>query len=108
MGRLQTLGPRVKVIDTRSALPPPKRVDPFYLSKAWRDLLDEIIGERGKRCEDPQCKTPRGPWSRIFGDHIVELQDGGARLDKRNVMLRCPSCHTRKTAQERARRHATR
>jgi 5-methylcytosine-specific restriction protein A len=26
---------------------------------------------------------------RLFGDHIVELRDGGAPLDKRNLTLRC-------------------
>ena len=31
---------------------------------------------------------------RVFGDHVVELQDGGAPLDKTNVMLRCGLCHT--------------
>lgn len=32
---------------------------------------------------------------RVFGDHVVELQDGGAPLDKTNVMLRCGSCAQR-------------
>jgi len=32
---------------------------------------------------------------RVFGDHMVELQDGGAPLDKTNVMLRCGSCAQR-------------
>jgi 5-methylcytosine-specific restriction endonuclease McrA len=31
-------------------------------------------------------------------DHIVELQDGGAKLDRANVLQRCRSCHVRKTA----------
>ena len=44
---------------------------------------------------------------RVFGDHIIELKDGGALLDGRNVMLRCGSCHTRKTFEERAKRSAT-
>ena len=36
----------------------------------------------------------------IDADHIVELQDGGAKLDRSNVMLRCRSCHGKKTAQK--------
>jgi 5-methylcytosine-specific restriction enzyme A len=35
---------------------------------------------------------------RIFGDHIIELKDGGAPLDPSNIMLLCPTCHARKTA----------
>jgi hypothetical protein len=42
----------------------------------------------------------------VFGDHIVELRDGGAPLDPANVLLRCGRCHTTKTVAERARRTA--
>jgi hypothetical protein len=40
----------------------------------------------------------------LYLDHVVELRDGGARLDPRHVMFRCISCHTRKTPAEAARR----
>ncbi|KGB21911.1 hypothetical protein AtDm6_2677 [Acetobacter tropicalis] len=36
----------------------------------------------------------------------MELKDGGAKLDKRNVQLLCGSCHTAKTASVRAERNA--
>lgn len=98
------LGNRAAVLDTRSAKPAPKRADPFYLSAEWRALVAAIIRERGARCEDPSCRYPDRVGTRLFGDHIVELKDGGAPLDKTNVMLRCGSCHTRKTNVERARR----
>ena len=49
--------------------------------------------------------APEGRMS--LGDHIRELQDGGALLDPRNIMLRCGSCHTTKTIAERAKRMAT-
>ena len=88
-------------------MPPAKAPDPFYLSPEWRALMAEIIAERGRRCEDPVCERTAPP-SRVFGDHIVELADGGAPLDKRNVMLRCGACHTRKTAAARAARTAHR
>jgi len=81
-----------------------KTANPFYLSPEWRALVAEIIRERGARCEDPACRFPGRTGIRLFGDHIVELADGGAPLDKANVMLRCGSCHTRKTNAERARR----
>ena len=33
----------------------------------------------------------------MYVDHKVELKDGGAPLDRRNVWLLCGSCHTLKT-----------
>ena len=104
---MKALVTRLRLLEQRSALPPAKAPDPFYLSPEWRALMAEIIAERGRRCEDPQCARTTAP-SRVFGDHIVELADGGAPLDKRNVMLRCGACHTRKTAASRAVRTAQR
>lgn len=104
MPRLASLGSRTIVLDTRSAKPAPKTTNPFYLSPEWRALVAEIIRERGAKCEDPACRLPGRVGIRVFGDHIVELADGGAPLDKKNVMLRCGSCHTRKTNAERAKR----
>jgi hypothetical protein len=100
---MRSLATRLRLLEQRSALPPPKVADPFYLSPEWRALLAEIIAERGRRCEDPGCRRLTPP-TRVFGDHIVELRDGGARLDKRNVLLRCGACHTLKTAATRAAR----
>jgi 5-methylcytosine-specific restriction protein A len=97
--------PRIATKDTRAVQPPPKTADPFYLQQAWRGLMKEIIARRGRRCE--QCGRThdgRGEAIRIFGDHIVELRDGGEPLDPRNVLLRCGSCHTNKTIAERVRR----
>jgi 5-methylcytosine-specific restriction protein A len=99
MARLKTLEPRLTALDTRRVKPAPKRAEPFYLSAAWRSLMAALIAERGRRCEE--CGRTS---CRIFGDHIVELRDGGAPLDPSNVMLRCGSCHTAKTARARAER----
>jgi 5-methylcytosine-specific restriction protein A len=33
-------------------------------------------------------------------DHIVPLEQGGARLDERNVQWMCRECHSIKTAKE--------
>jgi hypothetical protein len=104
---IKMLGPRLRLLEQRTALPPQKPTDAFYSTPEWRALLAEIIAERGRVCEDPNCERTT-PLTRIFGDHIVELRDGGTQLDKRNVMLRCGSCHTRKTVAERARRTAAR
>lgn len=110
--RLTALPSRVREIDIRSAKPGPKRADPFYLSAEWRKLMAEIIAERGPAllarqghlCEDRECQGPHSPGMRIFGDHVRELQDGGAPLDKANVMLRCGRSHSRKTMAARAAR----
>lgn len=100
---LRTIRPRLRTIDTRTAKPPPKRAEAFYLSREWRTLIASIIAKRGRRCEE--CGTSGGI---IYGDHIIELKDGGAPLDEANIMLRCPACHGRKTAAERTRRLAAR
>jgi len=64
---------------------------------------------RGNMCHDPDHdpRTPRHG-HRIYGDHIQELADGGAPLDPNNILLRCPSCHQRKTNRERAKRYQSR
>lgn len=108
MARLRALTPRVRVADTRSARPPAKTAARFYLSPEWRTLIARLIGERGRRCQDTQCKMPWRRGIRVFGDHVKELEDGGAPLDPDNILLRCGSCHTRKTAEARAARQARR
>lgn len=70
--------------------------------------MDRIIKTRGRICEDPHCDTPHGPWRIIVGDHVVEIADGGARLDPANILLRCQACHNRKTAKGRATRQLRR
>jgi hypothetical protein len=103
--RLAALPPRIGQADTRRVRPPPKVAAPFYSTPEWRQLLANIIRERGRRCEDPKHDPaqPRGG-RQIYGDHVIELKDGGAALDPRNVMLRCASCHGRKTVAARAKR----
>jgi len=82
-----------------------KAANPFYLSKEWKALMAVIIEARGRRCEDPahDRAMPRDG-VRLYGDHIVELADGGAKLDPANIMLRCAPCHGRKTAAARSAR----
>jgi hypothetical protein len=63
--------------------PRPKTAAPIYGSPEWRSLIAGIIRERGRRCEDPKCKTPGRTGMRVFGDHIRELGDDGALLDPR-------------------------
>jgi 5-methylcytosine-specific restriction protein A len=106
--RLSLLRSRVQMASQRLQ-PRPKTAAPVYTSPEWRSLIAAIIRERGRHCEDPRCQTPnRGAGQRIFGDHVVELQDGGALLDPNNIMLRCSPCHGRKTVAERNKRMSTR
>jgi 5-methylcytosine-specific restriction protein A len=106
MPALTNLRPRLTTLDTRVVKPAPKMADPFYLSPEWRALMGAIIAERGRRCEDPLHNGLHERSPRVFGDHIVELKDGGAPLDPANVLLRCGACHTRKTIAARAVRMA--
>jgi 5-methylcytosine-specific restriction protein A len=76
----------------------------FYLSPEWKAFRNQLIKERGWRCEDPKCPIPFGPWKQVYGDHIIEMADGGAKLDPANVLLRCGVCHGRKTRDEKAKR----
>ncbi|TSE03749.1 HNH endonuclease [Mesorhizobium intechi] len=108
MKKIPLLKPAIRTLDTRSVQPPKKVADPFYASGPWRKLLATIIKERGRSCEDPDHDGSRHVPGMIYGDHIVELQDGGAALDPANVLMRCPSCHTRKTLRVRGERMAER
>lgn len=98
MGRLSTMAPAIGSLAPRLKVPP-KVADPFYLSAEWRQFIDEVKVERGFKCED------FGPHNgRLVGDHVREIRDGGALLDRSNIMLRCEACHRRKTAKARAAR----
>jgi 5-methylcytosine-specific restriction protein A len=106
--RLTTLRPRVAMA-TQRLTPRPKTALPIYTSAEWRSLIANIIKVRGRRCEDPACQSPNhGAGQRIYGDHVVELQDGGQLLDPANIKLLCARCHGRKTAAERAKRMGVR
>lgn len=108
MGRLTTLRPQVSIL-ARRVSSPDKRAAPVYLSTEWRTFIAALIKQRGRLCEDPRCQTPeRGKGQRIYGDHIMELRDGGALTDPSNVMLRCAPCHGRKTSVERNKRMGVR
>src|SRR5512139_3840746 len=100
---LQTLRPRVAMAKMSTATPPPKLSDSFYSSRVWMQLRDRVRREAGGRCQSPGCGRAE---DRMYVDHRVELKDGGAPLDRKNVWLLCGSCHSLKTAAERTRRTA--
>ena len=102
---LQALQPRVGLADLRTAALSPKVADTFYSSPAWIALRNQVRREAGGRCQAPGCGRAE---RRMFVDHIVELNDGGAPLERRNVWLLCASHHSLKTVAERAKRTARR
>jgi 5-methylcytosine-specific restriction protein A len=102
---LQALKPRVRLADLCTVALPPKVADRFYTSPAWIALRSRVRHEAGGRCQAPGCSRVE---RRMFVDHIVELKDGGAPLERANVCLLCASHHSRKTVAERAKRTARR
>ena len=102
---LQALQPRVGLADLRNAALPPKVADRFYTLPAWIALRDRVRREAGGRCQAPGCGRAE---RRMFVDHIVELKDGGAPLDRSNARLMCRAHHNQKTIAERAKRTARR
>ncbi|HVI92292.1 MAG TPA: HNH endonuclease signature motif containing protein [Dongiaceae bacterium] len=105
--RLVTLSSRVQPLRQPLMAPRPKQRDPFYGSPEWRQLIAGIVKARGRRCEEcTRTHDSEGKPIRVFGDHIVELKDGGAPLEDSNIKLLCGSCHTIKTNAKRAERAA--
>jgi 5-methylcytosine-specific restriction protein A len=102
---LQALRPRVSVASLQTAALPPKVADRFYSSTEWITLRDRVRREAAGHCQAEGCGRAE---RRMFVDHIIELKDGGAPLDRSNVWLLCSSHHAAKTASERARRTARR
>lgn len=101
MPRLTCLRPRVAVLDTRSAQPPPKTADAELLTAEHRAWRAAVIARAGARCEWAGCGRAE---PRMFADHVVERKDGGAELDVANGQCLCGKHHSIKTARERAKR----
>lgn len=70
----------------------PKKADRFYSSAAWVQLRDRVRREAGGMCQVPGC-TQRG----VIVDHIHEIKDGGAKLERSNCVLLCAAHHGTKT-----------
>lgn len=98
---VRILAPTVAAINPRTAQLPRKEADAFYLSPEWRSCVARIKAKRGLQCE--ACGATG---TRIFGDHVTELQDGGAALNEQNIRLLCGKCHGAKTCRVRAERTA--
>lgn len=101
--RLSFMAPRLQTMDTRTAQPEPKRVDPHYHTPEHRAWSAAVVRRAGGMCQGAGCGRSG---VRLFADHVVELKDGGAPLSLSNGQALCGSCHSRKTAQERRQRQA--
>lgn len=107
--RLKVVGRKLKPSTRAKVSVPDKVADPFYTSPQWRTFVDRLKIERfgsalNARCQDHQCRTPERR-CRVFGDHTIEIKDGGPRFDPHLILFRCGSCHTRVTAERRGVRH---
>jgi len=70
---------------------------PFLSSPQWRTMRAIIIERDAGVCQEivdgERCGKPANQV-----DHIVPRREGGALLDPDNLVLLCPSCHSKRTA----------
>ena len=97
MPRLPTLSPTLRTVSTATAAPAPKVKAAHYYTPEHRAWSRAVIDRAGHACQ--HCGRTG---TRLFADHIVELQDGGAPTDLANGQALCGACHSRKTARARA------
>ena len=85
----------------------PKRADPLYLTQQYAIWRQAVAARAGYRCQavdnGRRCRKAM-PDHRLFADHVVELQDGGAAFDPANGQCLCGAHHTVKTMAARAKR----
>ena len=109
MARISVMRPSLRPMSTRIAPPmhsdaPARSAKPtldFYGSAAWKAIRLEVQRECRRTCQ--RCGMAD---TRIYVDHIVELRDGGAPLERSNLMGLCAPCHAKKSAREKAKREA--
>jgi 5-methylcytosine-specific restriction enzyme A len=110
MPKLQTLRPRLRHADTRTARLPPRQIDPTYNSaefQSWRAMVLERAGYRCEAIDNGHRCTRARPNHRLYADHVHELRDGGQPFDLSNGQALCASHHELKTIAARARRLRT-
>lgn len=99
---LKSLSPAYKTLGSAFGIPK-KVADPFYNSPEWRKVRAYILERDGYRCTIPGCRST----GRVWVDHIVEIKDGGERLDPLNLRTVCHPHHMEKTHAERRKRYNT-
>ncbi len=92
------LPPRIDSPSTRMQSADKKVKASFYTTQEWKQFVRDILRERGRVCQ--KCHRMYDDMFRpirVYLDHIIEIEDGGALFDRRNVQVLCGSCHTQKT-----------
>lgn len=69
----------------------------FYHSAAWREVRWEQLRQHPlcQECEKNGVLTPA-----VLVDHIKPINEGGEKLDMRNLQSLCARCHNKKSARE--------
>ena len=102
---IRTIKTGLSTFDGRRISAPPKRAASIYHTPEYRVWREAVIARAGRRCEaidgGIRCNKAE-PYHRMFADHRVELQDGGAEFDPENGQCLCGGHHTAKTARARA------
>lgn len=71
--------------------------DEVYNTTQWR-LVRDLAFKRDKGvCAMCQAKGRYTP--AVIADHIIEIDDGGAKFELNNIQILCRSCHNIKTAE---------
>ena len=73
--------------------------DNRYSGIRWQRLRAQAIAKYGQRCAVPRCINNQ---KRLYADHIIEVQDGGAFWDLANIQILCKPHHDEKSARVRA------
>lgn len=75
----------------------PKSTGNFYRSTIWRRLRGVFIADN-PMCV--ACKVNNIDQKARVIDHVIRIKDGGAKLDKRNLLSLCHRCHNKKSGRE--------
>lgn len=71
-----------------------KKAMPFYQSPEWKAL----VAQRRMDPDHAAAKQRAKPGEWLVLDHVVEIRDGGAKLDPKNTQWLTHSEHQAKTA----------
>lgn len=72
-----------------------KEASKFYHSREWKSVRDKVAKRDGGLCQQCMRDGRTTPYDVV--DHIVEIEDGGSKLNMDNLECLCHSCHNKKT-----------
>lgn len=70
-----------------------------YYDPQWTALVKAFRERYGMTCcgKEHDHKYPHTNLNYVELDHIIEVQDGGAKFDPNNLIQLCKRCHSKKT-----------